>query len=213
MVRAPLPLKQLAKDGNPQAITQMLNRILQPKGITAKALLHNGVLKIALQSRHLLVKSQLVTGLERSFQTLSPKSIHAVSVFGLQWGSARPLWSHTFRLHSEALPDLNTLDDPSQLSDVEDTQLRLFLADLDDVTLLDTGRALGLGPSLEWPERNRLEGLILIKIHQLLTLATTELSEQPEIRLSHILLASRIVYLSQLNQADLISELAQDSAS
>ncbi len=205
VVMSSVSLRQQAKAGNPVAITQMMNYSLQPKGIIAKAELREGILKIALQSKMLPPKAKLAPILEKSFLSLSPDAIQTVSLFGLRWGSSRPLWSHTFKLVPPSDQALADLEDPANVNASTDQALLTFLQDLDEATLLSTGRALGLGPSLEWSERGQLEALTIMKVHQLLTLAATELSVQPERRLIQILLASRLIQLSCYSTEDLVT--------
>jgi hypothetical protein len=53
-------LMKLSKEGNPQAIATLINRQLQPKGITAKAAIKNGCLQIMLESAQVLNQQALV---------------------------------------------------------------------------------------------------------------------------------------------------------
>jgi hypothetical protein len=46
-------LLELAKQGNAKAIATLINRQLQPKGITAKAAFKDGCLQIMLESAHI----------------------------------------------------------------------------------------------------------------------------------------------------------------
>lgn len=52
---------ELAKQGNPHAIAALMNRQLQPKGITAKATLKDGCLQIMLESTQVPDQQALVS--------------------------------------------------------------------------------------------------------------------------------------------------------
>jgi hypothetical protein len=91
-------LLQLAKQGDPRAITAALNHSLQPRGISAKGVLRDGVLNLALESAELPNQDLLMPHLEKALRTLAPEAIERVTVYGIQQGFSHPLWVQTFDL-------------------------------------------------------------------------------------------------------------------
>jgi len=66
---------QLAKQGDPKAIASLINRQLQPKGITAKASLKDGFLQIMLESASVPKQQVMVTGLRKLIASFDVESI------------------------------------------------------------------------------------------------------------------------------------------
>jgi len=90
-------LSKLAKQGNPKAIAVLMNRSLQPSGITAKLALKNGCLKIMLESAQ-VPATNLVRIIHKGLIGLGVKSIERVKVYGKQVGKERPAWCQEFQL-------------------------------------------------------------------------------------------------------------------
>ncbi|MDX2273637.1 MAG: hypothetical protein NW237_17030 [Cyanobacteriota bacterium] len=91
-------LLELAREGDPQAIARVVNQALQPKGITAKAILQSDVLNIALESANLPPRQKLAPPLQKMLVRLAPRLIRTVRLYGVQTGSKTPDWSQTFDL-------------------------------------------------------------------------------------------------------------------
>ncbi|MEA5505011.1 hypothetical protein VB735_18250, partial [Halotia wernerae UHCC 0503] len=68
-------LLQLAKQGDAQAIASLMNRHLQSKGITAKAILEDGCLEVMLESAQVPNQQALVTFVYRGITSLGVVSI------------------------------------------------------------------------------------------------------------------------------------------
>lgn len=85
------PLQQ-AQQGDSIAIAQLLNRALQPKGITAKVKLKEGCLQVLLEAEQALDPRALTGFVARGVSKLNLPSVHTVRVYGKQSGQARPAW-------------------------------------------------------------------------------------------------------------------------
>ncbi|MBD0390444.1 MAG: hypothetical protein ICV54_29095 [Nostoc sp. C3-bin3] len=116
-----LSVRELAKQGNPKAIATLMNRLLQPNGITAKAALKSGCLQVILESAQVPSPSW-VTVLRRGLLSLGVTSIKQVKVYGRQVGKEIPAWSQEFKL----VPPTNSkrsVVNPSPLSQSDRTQV------------------------------------------------------------------------------------------
>jgi len=98
-----LNLLELAKQGNAQAIATLMNRQLQPKGITTKAALKEGCLQIMLESAEVPNQQALVAFVRKGLTSLGAVSIERVRVYGRQTAKEVPAWSQDFDL-SKAQP-------------------------------------------------------------------------------------------------------------
>lgn len=89
---------ELAKQGNPHAIAALMNRQLQPKGITAKATLKDGCLQIMLESTQVPDQQALVSFICKGIKSLGAESIKTVKVYGRQTKEEFPAWSQQTQL-------------------------------------------------------------------------------------------------------------------
>lgn len=97
---------RLAKQGNSKAIAVLINRYLQPKGIT--------VVKVALKDSCLLIllesaqepNRQVVAFIRRVIMNLGSESIKKVKVYGKQTGENFPAWTKEFELVARIEPIL-----------------------------------------------------------------------------------------------------------
>ncbi|MBW4680604.1 MAG: GUN4 domain-containing protein [Microcoleus vaginatus WJT46-NPBG5] len=102
-------LQQLAKQGNPKAIASLLNRSLQPKGITAKAAVKNGCLQLMLEAEKVPPKQPYVDSLRKGLTNLMPTAIQKVKVYGKQVDEDVPEWLEEFNLSVQPIQDLSEL--------------------------------------------------------------------------------------------------------
>lgn len=102
MVRS--DLVKLAEQGDLGAIAQVLNRHLQPRGITAKILLRDQCLKILLSSSRPLSQPAFVQFIQKQITNLKIPSIKLVRVYSQQIGEAAPTWSQEFILPALEMP-------------------------------------------------------------------------------------------------------------
>ncbi len=91
-------LLELAKQGDAQAIASLMNRQLQPKGITAKVALKHACLQIMLESDQVPNQQALVAFLRKGITGLGTASIERVKIYGRQTGEEFPAWNQEFEL-------------------------------------------------------------------------------------------------------------------
>jgi protease PrsW len=91
-------LVKLAQQGDLGAIAQVLNRHLQPRGITAKILLRDQCLKVLLSSPRPLSQPAFVLLIQKQITSLRIPSVKLVRVYSQQIGEADPTWSQEFIL-------------------------------------------------------------------------------------------------------------------
>jgi hypothetical protein len=84
---------ELAKQGNPKAIEALLNRQLQPKGITAKVALKSDCLQIMLESAQIPDQQILLAFIHRGIAGLNLYSVNQLKLYGKQIGTASPAWN------------------------------------------------------------------------------------------------------------------------
>lgn len=95
---------ELAKQGDANAIASLINRKLQPKGITAKASIKNDCLQIMLEAAKVPPQETLVSLLRKSIPSLGAESIKRVKVYGKQTGEEFPAWNEEFEVEAPKLP-------------------------------------------------------------------------------------------------------------
>lgn len=88
-------LKELARQGNPKAIAALLNRSLQPKGITVKVALDQRCLQVMLLSAQ-VPATELVRVIRDGLNRLGVESIEQVKIYGKQVGEDIPDWHQEF---------------------------------------------------------------------------------------------------------------------
>lgn len=101
-------LLQLAKEGNADAIASLMNRHLQPKGITAKAALKDKCLQIMLEATQVPNQRILVPFLQKGIAGLRCEIIKEVKVYGRKIGESFPDWNEEFSVQQAdvSLPEL-----------------------------------------------------------------------------------------------------------
>jgi len=95
---AQLKILDLAKQGDAQAIASLMNRHLQPKGITATVAFKDACLQVILESTQVLNQQTLVAFVRKGIAGLGVASIGIVEVYGQQTGEEFPAWSEEFDL-------------------------------------------------------------------------------------------------------------------
>ncbi|MBO0351826.1 hypothetical protein J0895_22635 [Phormidium pseudopriestleyi FRX01] len=95
-------LLELAKQGRPTAIAALINRSLEPKGITAKAALKGRCLQITLAAPKVPNQKVLAGFIYQGVMKLAPEAIASLKVLGLQTGQKAPAWSQEFKLSPQA---------------------------------------------------------------------------------------------------------------
>lgn len=91
-------LRELLKQGDPNAIASSINRTLTPKGINADVTRDNGCLHIILESDKVPDRMVLVDFIRTGMTKLGLESIHTVKVYGRRTGDGEPAWEEEIDL-------------------------------------------------------------------------------------------------------------------
>jgi hypothetical protein len=102
MPTPPANLPTLARQGDERAIAHLINRSLQPKGITARVVHHNGHLRVLLESQAVPSQSVLAPYIYQGIVALQIFGLKTIGVVARQPGAATPAWSQTFTLDADA---------------------------------------------------------------------------------------------------------------
>ena len=89
---------ELAKQGSPKAIATLINRSLEPKGISAKVALSDGCLQVLLEADKVPNQKVLANFIYQGTLELGAESIQSVKVYGRSLGKSKPAWSEQFDL-------------------------------------------------------------------------------------------------------------------
>ncbi|XPM55192.2 MAG: hypothetical protein EDM05_046920 [Leptolyngbya sp. IPPAS B-1204] len=89
-------LLKLAQQGDPGAIARLLNRNLQPRGVTAKVLLRDECLKILLSSDRPLEQKAFSQFIQQSIDRLGTSNISLVKLYSQQTSEGVPAWAYEF---------------------------------------------------------------------------------------------------------------------
>lgn len=98
---------QLAQNGNPEAIAQLINKSLQPKGITATVTNSSGCLTVKVRGQSAPEQSNTVSFLKNGIAKLKPANVSRVIVQGFAAEQTALIWRDVFALENagtNALP-------------------------------------------------------------------------------------------------------------
>jgi hypothetical protein len=104
----PQEVLNAAKQGNPEAITALINRALQPKGITARAKLVNGTLQVMLEGNITPNQSESVAYVAKGIKGLGIPGISHLIIAGRAVGSEQLEWTERIEL----IPQQQTIQVP-----------------------------------------------------------------------------------------------------
>lgn len=96
-------LVQLAQLGDPKAIANILNRSLQSKGITVKAVIKDSCLQLMVESTQIPPQKAVVNFVRKTLIELSVDDIKTVRISGQHIGMASPSWRDTFKLPEKSV--------------------------------------------------------------------------------------------------------------
>ena len=87
---------ELAKQGNPKAIAALINRKLQPKGITVKVAVKDSCLHVILESAEVPEQQVLMPMMCKGIIGLGIEGVEQVKIYGRCTGETTPAWSRGF---------------------------------------------------------------------------------------------------------------------
>ncbi|WP_017651629.1 DUF4429 domain-containing protein [Fortiea contorta] len=99
---------ELAKQGNVQAITFLINRSLQSKGITAQTVLKDDCLQIMLEAVQIPDQKTLASFINTGVTALKIVSIKKLMVYGRQVGEEIPAWKQEFEIYEQTVSSPNS---------------------------------------------------------------------------------------------------------
>ncbi|GAB4470425.1 MAG: hypothetical protein OHK0037_29180 [Elainellaceae cyanobacterium] len=99
-------LLELAKQGDPQAIATLMNRSLQPRGMTASVDRQGNCLYVMLQAEQVPNRQVLTAFVQNGISNLGVSSIQLVKIAGQQFGMAEPAWTQDLQIAASVLDDL-----------------------------------------------------------------------------------------------------------
>jgi Type IV pilin-like G and H, putative len=100
----PATTLHLAKQGDPTAIATLMNRTLQPRGITATVEIRQGNLHILLASSRPLPQATLLDFMQKGLRKLGIVTFPRVRVSAYQTGEELPLWIEDIRIEEIPSP-------------------------------------------------------------------------------------------------------------
>ncbi|MFQ3616453.1 MAG: hypothetical protein SNJ57_12360 [Cyanobacteriota bacterium] len=103
-------LLELAKQGDPQAIATLMNRSLQPRGMTALVSRQGNCLYVLLQAEQVPNRQVLTAFVQNGISNLGVSSIQLVKISGQQFGMAEPAWTQDLQIDTPDLGDLGLGD-------------------------------------------------------------------------------------------------------
>ncbi|QZZ21182.1 retroviral-like aspartic protease family protein [Leptothermofonsia sichuanensis E412] len=94
----------LVKQGDPVAIAQLINRALQPKGITARVTRTGTSLKVMLEADQIPDQRAIVPYLQKNLEKLGILSIKTIELYGKQACAATPAWRQSISVANQIMP-------------------------------------------------------------------------------------------------------------
>jgi hypothetical protein len=108
---------ELAKNGDPQAISAVINKSLEPKGISAKTALSGGCLTIVLESEKAVPEAPIVEFIQSGISRLAPENITRIIIRSRMAGKSTDSWRNAFTLDLKQVSS----QPPQVVSKVADT--------------------------------------------------------------------------------------------
>ncbi|MBW4652115.1 MAG: hypothetical protein KME20_03525 [Kaiparowitsia implicata GSE-PSE-MK54-09C] len=97
-------LIEQAKHGDPQAIATLMNRTLQPRGMSAAVERQGDRLQVKLEGQYVPNRQVLVAFVKNGVDNLAIETIQTVEVLGQEFGAVRPAWSEELQLTAGSSP-------------------------------------------------------------------------------------------------------------
>lgn len=92
---------ELAKQGNSKAISALINRQLQPMGITAKVSLRDSCLQVLVEAAEVPAQASIAVFLQKGLVNLKIAQISQVKIYGKSLSEDLPNWDYKFDLGRE----------------------------------------------------------------------------------------------------------------
>jgi hypothetical protein len=89
-------MMELAKRGNSQAITTLINQSLNPRGINTLTTVRNGCLHVFLESEPVSSKESTAQFVHKKLIFLKIKSIQSIKIYGRKTGDKAIVWAQEF---------------------------------------------------------------------------------------------------------------------
>jgi len=116
MTTSQADLLRLAKQGDTQAITALINSHLQPKGISVKIVVRETCLQVMLESTEIPEKDSLTSFIQKGVAGLKIPFLETLRIYGKQIGANSPAWTVDIKLKK------NTTSHPPQALGAQQTQ-------------------------------------------------------------------------------------------
>ncbi|MBK4732255.1 hypothetical protein JJD41_20635 [Oxynema sp. CENA135] len=125
LFQAPTELKERARQGEPEAISAIVNQAIQSEGITAKAAIKDGSLLLLLEAAQIPDRESLVPFIQQGVRELAIEPYSTMKVYGRQQGQRHPAWQQEIEIEPPmSVPveeeDDDIPDDEFDLSDEGD---------------------------------------------------------------------------------------------
>lgn len=99
MTTQPPTLLNLAKQGNVEALTILMNHHLHPKGINAKVVINGDCLQILLESTQTPDRTTLLPFIHKGIKGLKLRSINSLKIYARKIGERSLDWSYKIQLN------------------------------------------------------------------------------------------------------------------
>lgn len=136
MATTPPDVLQLARQGDPSAIAALINRHLEPKGISAQVTQQGSALQVVLESAQVPSQADLVAYVRKGITGLELSKIHLLSIHGKQSDRGGLAWTEEVVLN-DAMPAADSTPTPDKVDLEIDglDDLDLGTAATDDLSL------------------------------------------------------------------------------
>lgn len=103
-------LRELAQEGNPEAIAILINRSLQRENIAVQVFINDDHLQVFFDGEQVPPKEKTYSFMKRGLENLKPITIKRVSLYGRQIGRQEPEWEQQFVINQVKRAELNSAE-------------------------------------------------------------------------------------------------------
>ncbi|WP_052128833.1 retropepsin-like aspartic protease family protein [Neosynechococcus sphagnicola] len=122
------PILESARQGDPAAISALINQSLEAKGVVARVTRKETCLRVLLEANQIPDQQALVLFLQERLAQLNMVSINSVELQGKQTYAAAPAWRQSFNLIPPAPP-------VSEVSQIQPVEADISIASSPEVSL------------------------------------------------------------------------------